>query len=62
MVAVKRITKANLRPHDHDALKNEVAILNECKGQANILAFVDFFDEKDYYHLVTEQVHLFVDF
>ncbi len=27
-VAVKRITKSNLQPHDHDALKNEVCQLS----------------------------------
>ena len=44
-VAIKKITKNHLKPHDHDALKSEVALLKECAGQANVLAFKDFFEE-----------------
>lgn len=44
-VAIKKITKNHLQPHDHDALKSEVALLKECAGQANVLAYKDFFEE-----------------
>mmetsp|Transcript_6838 Transcript_6838/g.8275 ORF Transcript_6838/g.8275 Transcript_6838/m.8275 type:complete len:364 (+) Transcript_6838:20-1111(+) len=56
IVAVKKITKANLQPHDHDALKNEVSLLAECKGHPHILSFLEFYEEKDYYYLVTEVI------
>lgn len=54
-VAVKKITKSQLQPYDHDALKDEVKLLSECK-HPNIIRFVDFFDEAEYYFLLSEVV------
>lgn len=56
-VAIKKITKSRLQPHDHKALKSEVAILKECGGQPNVLKYVDFYDEEKFYFLVTEEVN-----
>ena len=56
IVAIKKIDKKNLQPHDHDALVNEVSLLSACKGQANILSFLNFYEESQYYYLVTEEV------
>lgn len=55
-VAIKKIEKKRLQPHDHKALESEVAILQKCKGQAHILDFMDFYDEDRYYYLVTEEI------
>jgi len=55
-VAVKKITKANLQPHDHDALKNEVDILHGVKDHANILGFIEYFEDSEHYYLITEQI------
>ena len=56
IVAIKKIDKKNLQPHDHDALQNEVSLLNECKGQSNILSILGFYEERNFYYLVTEEV------
>jgi len=54
-VAVKKITKSQLQSYDHDALKDEVGLLRKCK-HPSIIAFKDFFDEPEYYYLVSEVV------
>ena len=56
IVAIKKIDKGNLQPHDHAALANEVSLLNECKGQSNILSFLGFYEEANFYYLVTEEI------
>ncbi len=56
-VAVKRINKSALQPHDHAALKNEVGILAECKGQSNVLTYLGFYEDAHFYYVVTEEVH-----
>lgn len=56
-VAIKKITKSRLQPHDHKALKSEVAILKECSGQPHVLKYLDFYDEDKFYFLVTEEVN-----
>jgi len=53
-VAVKKITKAQLQSYDHDALKDEVKLL-ACK-HPSIIRYVDFFDEPEYYFLLSEVV------
>mmetsp|Transcript_10879 Transcript_10879/g.25483 ORF Transcript_10879/g.25483 Transcript_10879/m.25483 type:complete len:307 (-) Transcript_10879:703-1623(-) len=53
--AVKKITKANLESYDHDALKDEVNLLRSCDWP-HIIKFKEFYDEKEYYYLITEVV------
>ena len=53
--AVKKITKSQLQSYDHDALKDEVKLLSECK-HPNIIRYIDFFDEPEYYYLLSEVV------
>jgi len=55
-VAIKKIEKRRLQPHDHKALEQEVAILRECRGQPHVLSFQDFYDEEKFYYLVTEEI------
>lgn len=52
---MKKITKSNLQPYDHDALKDEVRLLAKCK-HPNIIGFKEFYDEELYYYLVSEVV------
>ena len=52
---MKKITKANLESYDHDALKDEVNLLRSCDWP-HIIKFKEFYDEKEYYYLITEVV------
>ena len=52
---MKKITKSQLQSYDHDALKDEVKLLSECK-HPNIIRYIDFFDEPEYYYLLSEVV------
>jgi serine/threonine protein kinase len=58
-VAVKKITKSNLQSYDHDALKDEVALLKQCDYH-NIIHYKAFFDEPLYYFVVTDVVTFLV--
>lgn len=53
--AVKKITKANLQPYDHDALKDEVKLLKACSHKS-IISFDDFFEDAKHYYVVSEVV------
>jgi calcium/calmodulin-dependent protein kinase I len=53
--AIKVVTKAKLTPEDEAALKDEVQVLQELK-HPNIIQLFAFFDEKQYYYLVTEKM------
>ena len=52
---MKKITKSQLQSYDHDALKDEVKLLSECK-HPNIIRYIDFFDEPEYCYLLSEVV------
>ena len=64
--AVKCIKKKDLLPSDIESLKNEVFIMgrvgvslmidNEQLNHKNIVRLEGFFDDKDYYYIVTELV------
>jgi len=54
-VAIKKITKSQLQSYDHDALKDEVGLLKTCKHRS-IISYKGFYDEKEFYYLVTEVV------
>jgi serine/threonine protein kinase len=53
--AVKKVTKANLQPYDHDALKDEVKLLKGCSHK-NIICFNEFFEDSKFYYVVTEVI------
>lgn len=53
--AIKVVTKSKLTPEDEIALKDEIQVLQELK-HPNIIRLYDFFDEKQYYYLVTEKM------
>ena len=54
-VAVKKIRKSNLQAHDHTQLKDEVQLLQACRCKS-IISFKAFYDEPEYYFVVTEVV------
>mmetsp|Transcript_19499 Transcript_19499/g.25144 ORF Transcript_19499/g.25144 Transcript_19499/m.25144 type:complete len:339 (-) Transcript_19499:196-1212(-) len=53
--AIKVVTKKKLAREDEAALKDEVMILQEME-HPNIIRLYDFFEEPDFYYLVTEKM------
>jgi len=53
--AVKQVKKSELSEEDHEALKDEIAILSEL-DQPNIIRLYKVFDEPNDYYLVTERM------
>jgi len=53
--AIKIVTKAKLTAEDEEALKDEIAVLQDLKHE-HIIRLYDVFDEPQYYYLVTEKM------
>ena len=54
-VAIKVMNKRGLKPRQITLIRNEVEILKTL-DHSNIVKFLDFFEEDDFFYLVTERI------